>query len=216
MLGDIQTTALPNGCRIVTSAMPGVDSFSLCFDAGTGGRFERPAEGGFSHFLEHMLFKGSRKRPSTKALSTPLERVGGQFNAYTAAEHTCFHAVVPADAAALAADVLGDMFAHPLFDGLRDGARRGALRGALEEQVLEEVAEAEFGGALAAAAGPGVDAHGKTLDSGHRGSGDAAAVRQDGDVRGSQHGVGFYQKDAAAANARAAARAGLHARGGVW
>ncbi|MBQ9727060.1 MAG: insulinase family protein [Kiritimatiellae bacterium] len=116
MLGTIRTTVLPNGCRVVTSAMPGVDSFSLCFDAGTGGRFERPAEGGFSHFLEHMLFKGSRKRPSTKAISRPLERVGGQFNAYTSAEHTCFHALVPADAAALAADVLGDMFAHPLFD----------------------------------------------------------------------------------------------------
>ena len=116
MLGAIETTELPNGCRVVTSAMPGVDSFSLCFDAGTGGRFERPAEGGFSHFLEHMLFKGSRKRPSTKAVSRPLERVGGQFNAYTSAEHTCFHAVVPADAAPLAADVLGDMFAHPLFE----------------------------------------------------------------------------------------------------
>ncbi len=116
MLGKIRITALPNGCRVVTSAMPGVDSFSICFDAGTGGRFERPAEGGFSHFLEHMLFKGSRKRPTTKALSQPLERVGGQFNAYTSAEHTCFYAQVPADAAALAADVLGDMFAHPLFD----------------------------------------------------------------------------------------------------
>ena len=131
MLGDIQITALPNGCRVVTSAMPGVDSFSLCFDAGTGGRFERPAEGGFSHFLEHMLFKGSRKRPSTKALSQPLERVGGQFNAYTAAEHTCFHAVVPADAAALAADVLGDMFAHPLFDPGEIGRER--------KVVLEEI-----------------------------------------------------------------------------
>ena len=96
MLGKIETTELPNGCRVVTSAMPGVDSVSLCFDAGSGGRFERPAEGGFSHFLEHMLFKGSAKRPTTRALSRPLERVGGQFNAYTSAEHTCFHATVPA------------------------------------------------------------------------------------------------------------------------
>lgn len=116
MLGKIEITELPNGCRVVTSAMPGVDSFSLCFDAGAGSRFERPAEGGFSHFLEHMLFKGSTRRPSTRALSRPLERVGGQFNAYTSSEHTCFHAVVPAEAAPLAADVIGDMFAHPLFD----------------------------------------------------------------------------------------------------
>lgn len=131
MLGAIRTTALPNGCRVVTSAMPGVDSFSVCFDAGTGGRFERPAEAGFSHFLEHMLFKGSRKRPTTRALSRPLERVGGQFNAYTSAEHTCFHAQVPAESAALAADVLGDMFAHPLFDPGEIGRER--------QVVLEEI-----------------------------------------------------------------------------
>ena len=131
MLGKIETTELPNGCRVVTSAMPGVDSVSLCFDAGTGGRFERPAEGGFSHFLEHMLFKGSAKRPGTRALSRPLERVGGQFNAYTSAEHTCFHATVPAEAAALAADVIGDMFAHPLFDEAEIGRER--------QVVLEEI-----------------------------------------------------------------------------
>ena len=131
MLGEIRISALPNGCRVVTSAMPGVDSFSLCFDAGTGGRFERPGECGFSHFLEHMLFKGSAKRPTTRALSRPLERVGGQFNAYTSAEHTCFHAVVPAEAAALAADVVGDMFAHPLFDPDEIGRERRV--------VLEEI-----------------------------------------------------------------------------
>ena len=131
MLGKIETTELPNGCRVVTSAMPGVDSVSLCFDAGSGGRFERPAEGGFSHFLEHMLFKGSARRPTTRALSRPLERVGGQFNAYTSAEHTCFHATVPADAVSLAADVIGDMFAHPLFDADEIGRERMV--------VLEEI-----------------------------------------------------------------------------
>ena len=131
MLGNIETTELPNGCRVVTSAMPGVDSVSLCFDAGSGGRFERPAEGGFSHFLEHMLFKGSARRPTTRALSRPLERVGGQFNAYTSSEHTCFHATVPADAVSLAADVIGDMFAHPLFDADEIGHERMV--------VLEEI-----------------------------------------------------------------------------
>ena len=115
MLGKTNVTTLENGCRVVTSAMEGVESFSLCFDAGTGGRFERPSEAGFSHFLEHVLFKGSEKRRTTRAISQPVEERGGTVNAYTSTEHTCFYAQVPFDAAALAADVLGDLFRAPLF-----------------------------------------------------------------------------------------------------
>lgn len=115
MIGKTALTTLGNGCRVVTSEMPGVESVSLCFDAGTGGRFETSSELGFSHFLEHMLFKGSEKRRGTRAISQPLERRGGSINAFTSVEHTCFHASVPCDAAPLAFDVLGDLFARPLF-----------------------------------------------------------------------------------------------------
>ena len=115
MIGKTALTTLPNGCRVVTSEMPGVESVSLCFDAGTGSRFETASEHGFSHFLEHMLFKGSEKRRGTRAISQPLERRGGSINAYTSVEHTCFHASVPYDAAPLAFDVVGDLFARPLF-----------------------------------------------------------------------------------------------------
>ena len=115
MLGKTNVTTLENGCRVVTSAMEGVESFSLCFDAGTGGRCERLSEAGYSHFLEHMLFKGSEKRRSTRAISQPLEERGGSVNAYTSTEHTCFYAQVPFDAAALAADVRGGLYRAPPF-----------------------------------------------------------------------------------------------------
>lgn len=115
MLGQTAITTLPNGCRIVTSEMPGTESISVCFDAGTGGRAETLSESGYSHFLEHMLFKGSGKRRSTKAISQPVEERGGQVNAYTSAEHTCFYARAPFDAAALTVDVLGDLYRDPLL-----------------------------------------------------------------------------------------------------
>ena len=115
MMGKTAISTLGNGCRVVTSEMPGVESVSLCFDAGTGSRFESESELGFSHFLEHMLFKGSEKRRGTRAISQPLEQRGGVINAYTSVEHTCFHASVPYDAAPLAFDVVGDLFARPLF-----------------------------------------------------------------------------------------------------
>ena len=115
MLGTIRTTTLPNGCRVVTTAMPGVESFALCFDAGAGGRMERLPELGYSHFLEHLLFKGSRRRPSTRAISQPVEERGGAVNAYTSTAHTCFYAQAPYDAAPLVADVLGDLFLDPVL-----------------------------------------------------------------------------------------------------
>lgn len=115
MIGKIGLTTFPNGCRVVTSQMPAVESFALCFDAGAGGRHEKPAELGYSHFLEHLLFKGSAKRPTTRAISEPVEERGGSVNAYTSTEHTCFHAVAPADAAPLVADVLGDLYLAPVL-----------------------------------------------------------------------------------------------------
>ena len=115
MLGITNVTVLPNGCRIATSAMPGVESLSMCIDAGTGGRCERASELGFSHFLEHLLFKGSAKRPSTRAISQPVEERGGAVNAYTSTAHTCFYAQAPFDAAPLVADVLGDLYLAPVL-----------------------------------------------------------------------------------------------------
>ena len=115
MLGKIELTTLENGARVVTSAMPGVESFSFGICAGVGSRHETSATAGYAHFLEHLLFKGSEKRRSTRAISSAVERYGGSMNAYTALENTFFHAVAPADSARLVADVVGDMYASPLI-----------------------------------------------------------------------------------------------------
>ena len=113
MLGKTQQTILANGCRIVTAQMDTVESVSVGIDVGVGSRYEGPGEAGFCHFLEHLVFKGSAKRPSTEALMRPIEAVGGSMNAYTATDHTMFFAKVPFDALPLAGDTLFDLVLHP-------------------------------------------------------------------------------------------------------
>ena len=149
MLGNTNVTVLPNGCRIATSAMPGVESLSMCFDAGTGGRCERASELGFSHFLEHMLFKGSGRRPTTRAISQPIEERGGAVNAYTSTAHTCFYAQAPFDAAPLVADVLGDLFLAPVLAPREIDRERKVV---LEEIKMYHDDDAAFAADLAQAA----------------------------------------------------------------
>lgn len=112
MLDQVQVTTLENGCRIVTSEMTGTESLSLGFFANVGSRHESPSQAGHSHYLEHMLFKGSAKR-SARAISEAIESRGGNTNAYTNFESTVFYAVVPYNVASLALDVIGDMYIAP-------------------------------------------------------------------------------------------------------
>ncbi len=92
----------------MTEAMPGVRSASIGVWVGVGSRDESATLSGASHFLEHLLFKGTPTR-SALDISVALDRVGGEFNAFTAKEYTCFHARVLDEDLALAVDVLGDM-----------------------------------------------------------------------------------------------------------
>lgn len=112
MFNDVRVTTLPNGCRVATSAMPQVESVAIGVWAGVGGRHERVAESGHSHFLEHMLFKGTARR-SAKKISQEIEGRGGYLNAFTQQESTCYYARVPAEWTALALDVLSDMVLEP-------------------------------------------------------------------------------------------------------
>ena len=104
----MQRTVLPGGLRVVTEAMPGVRSASIGVWVGVGSRDESPTLSGASHFLEHLLFKGTPER-SALQISCELDEVGGEFNAFTAKEYTCFHARVLDEDLPLAVDVLGDM-----------------------------------------------------------------------------------------------------------
>jgi predicted Zn-dependent peptidase len=104
----VRRTVLPGGLRVVTEAMPGVRSASIGVWTGVGSRDETPGLSGASHFLEHLLFKGTASR-SALDISVALDEVGGEFNAFTAKEYTCFHAHVLDEDLPLAVDVLGDM-----------------------------------------------------------------------------------------------------------
>lgn len=131
MFENAQITTLPNGARIATSAMPGVNSCAVSIGIPMGSRREKAAEAGWSHFVEHMAFKGTEKRPTYADVVRPLERIGGDFNARTGFEWTTFEARVPAGEAATAFDVLGDMAAHPLFPETEIGKER--------KVILEEI-----------------------------------------------------------------------------
>jgi predicted Zn-dependent peptidase len=104
----VRRTVLPSGLRIVTEQQAGVRSATIGVWVGVGSRDESPTLHGCSHFLEHLLFKGTGER-SALDISVALDAVGGEFNAFTAKEYTCFHARVLDEDLPLAVDVLGDM-----------------------------------------------------------------------------------------------------------
>ncbi|UUZ59765.1 insulinase family protein [Nocardioides sp. B-3] len=91
MTSRVRCTILPGGLRVVTEQMVGARSASIGVWVNVGSRDETPALHGCSHFLEHLLFKGTRER-SALDISVALDAVGGEFNAFTAKEYTCFHA----------------------------------------------------------------------------------------------------------------------------
>lgn len=110
-----QKTTLSNGVRVVTGPMSGVRSASLIFYYNVGSRFEQPEVAGVSHFLEHMLFKGTEKRPDPIMISEEIEQVGGMLNAGTGRESTSYWCKIPSTHTAMAFDVMTDMLRNSAF-----------------------------------------------------------------------------------------------------
>jgi len=110
----VRTTSLPEGLTIVTERMPDVRSASIGFWVGTGSVDEAPAQAGASHFLEHLLFKGTEER-SARSIAEAVDRVGGDMNAFTTKEYTTFYVRVLAEDAAMGADLLSDIMWSPAF-----------------------------------------------------------------------------------------------------
>ena len=110
-----QVTRLENGLTVATAEMPHMASVSVGIWVGVGGRCEEEAVSGISHFIEHLLFKGTRRR-SAREISQAVEGIGGYLNAYTSEEHTCFYARARHDRFDDLLDVLADMFLHSTFD----------------------------------------------------------------------------------------------------
>ena len=109
-----QKTTLVNGLRIVSESIPYMSSVSLGIFAGTGSRHETPAEQGVSHFIEHLMFKGTHRR-SAKDIAEMVDDVGGQLNAATDRENTCYYIKVLPEHLSLGMDILSDMLLNSKF-----------------------------------------------------------------------------------------------------
>ncbi len=109
MTGIWELTTLPNGLRIVTTPMPVTQAVSVNLFVGVGSRSEPQRINGITHFLEHMVFKGTERRPDAFMIAQEIEGAGGTLNAYTNKEFTCYWNIVPFDRFETALDVEADM-----------------------------------------------------------------------------------------------------------
>ncbi|MEK7068017.1 MAG: pitrilysin family protein, partial [Patescibacteria group bacterium] len=126
---------LPNGVRLLTVPMPATDTFTILVMVAAGSRYESRSLNGVSHFLEHMFFKGTAKRPNALAISSALDKVGGEFNAFTSKEYTGYYAKVGGAHAALGIDVIADILLRSKFNRREIERERGVI---LEEINLYE------------------------------------------------------------------------------
>lgn len=133
-IGTVRRTTLPGGLRIVTETLPSVRSATFGIWANVGSRDETPTLNGATHYLEHLLFKGTAKR-SALDISAALDAVGGEMNAFTAKEYTCYYARVLDTDLPLAIDVVCDMLTGSLIEASDVDAERGV--------ILEEIAMTE-------------------------------------------------------------------------
>jgi predicted Zn-dependent peptidase len=131
---SVRATTLPNGLRVVTDYMPHVESVSLGVWVGVGTRNERPDVNGVAHLVEHMVFKGTRRRTAFD-ISEQIEAVGGHLNAYTTREHTAYYVKVLKEDMALGLDIIADMLQHSLLDEAELTRERAV--------VLQEIGQAE-------------------------------------------------------------------------
>ena len=119
-------TTLPGGLRIATCEMPHAQTAAMGIWASVGGRHEPEALNGISHFIEHMLFKGTGRR-SARRIMQEIEGVGGDMNAYTAEERTCYYATAAAEYFPRVCDVLCDIYVNPRFSKQDIDRERGVI-----------------------------------------------------------------------------------------
>ena len=127
----VSREVLPGGLRVVTEALPTVRSAAVGIWAGVGSRDEGPDHAGATHYLEHLLFKGTARRTALE-ISAAMDAVGGELNAFTGKEYTCYYARVLDADLPLAIDVLSDMVTSSLIEPKDVDAERGV--------ILEEIA----------------------------------------------------------------------------
>ena len=127
---NYEITTLENGIRVITETVNHVQFMSLGFWVGVGSRYESEKQWGITHFIEHMLFKGTEKRTADQ-ISGAVDAVGGQLNAFTSKENTCYYIKTLTEDFPLAVDVLSDMFLNSRFDNEEIAKER--------EVIIEEI-----------------------------------------------------------------------------
>jgi predicted Zn-dependent peptidase len=130
----VSRSVLSNGVRVLSEAMPQMVSSTIGIWVENGSRYETPEENGVSHFIEHLLFKGTKKRTAAQ-IAEEMDAVGGVLNAFTGKEYTCYYAKVLGDDLTMATDLLADIFLNSVFDAGEIDRER--------QVVLQEISQAE-------------------------------------------------------------------------
>lgn len=120
-------TTLKNGIRVITAKSDGTNTVTVLMFFKTGSRYEDPKLQGISHVLEHMIFKGTKKRPDSLDISRELDRVGADFNAFTAQDYTGYYVKTTLEHVEMVFDILGDMLLNSLFDAKELAREKGPV-----------------------------------------------------------------------------------------
>jgi predicted Zn-dependent peptidase len=124
---EFKKKSLPGGLRTILLPRQESQTVTLLVLIGTGSRYETAKEAGLSHFLEHMFFKGTTKRPTTKEIAEVIDNIGGEFNAFTGEEYTGYYVKVAAQHLATGADMVADILQNPLFPDEEIKKERGVI-----------------------------------------------------------------------------------------
>ncbi len=126
-MDEYKLTTLKNGLKLITAPMPHVESVTVMIGVGAGSRYETKRVNGLFHFIEHMAFKGTKKRPKALDIASEIDGVGGIFNAFTSKELTGYFVKLASEHTELAFDILSDMITNSLFDKREIEKERGVI-----------------------------------------------------------------------------------------
>ena len=126
-VATFERTTLSNGLRVLTAPMPHVQSVVCFVMLAAGSRYETRESNGIAHFAEHMFFKGTTNRPTARDITTEVDSIGGEFNAFTSKEYTGYYVKCAAESRDTALDVLVDMLRNSKFDAEEIEREKGVI-----------------------------------------------------------------------------------------
>ena len=124
---NYKKTIFNNGLRVITVPMKGSPTVTVFVLVEAGSKYEQKENNGISHFLEHMCFKGTKRRPSNSAISTELDNLGAHYNAFTSQEYTGYYAKAQYNQFAKILDIVSDMYLNPIFDEKEIEKEKGVI-----------------------------------------------------------------------------------------